>query len=174
MMPDIIRTPMSQPRIVAVSGGFDPIHVGHIRYIQEGKKLGDELVVILNNDNWLRKKKGFVFMPQEQRKEIIEAIAGVDRVVITDHEPDCTDMSVCAALRSIRPHVFGNGGDRFADNIPEALVCCELGIETVFNIGQGGKVQSSSWLTAPDRHERECFCGSGEKYVACHGKASSG
>lgn len=163
-MPD-----MSSPRIIVVSGGFDPVHVGHIRMIQEAKKLGDELVVVINNDHWLRKKKGFVFMHEEQRAEILSAIAGVDRVVLTSHEPDCEDMSVCDALREIRPHVFANGGDRFADNIPEAVLCRELGIETAFNLGHGGKVQSSSWLTATERTERECFCGSGKKYVDCHG-----
>lgn len=158
---------MNEKIIVTVSGGFDPIHVGHVRMMIEAKAFGEELVVILNNDNWLKKKKGFVFMPQEQRKEIIEAIKGVDYVVLTKHEPDSTDMSVCDALREIRPHVFANGGDRFADNIPEAVLARELGIELVFNVGQGGKVQSSSWLTASDRNERECFCKSGKKYLDC-------
>lgn len=158
---------MTNKKIIAVSGGFDPIHVGHVRMMIEAKAFGEELVVILNNDNWLKKKKGFVFMPEEQRKEIIEAIKGVDRVVLTKHEPDCTDMSVCDALREIRPHVFANGGDRFADNIPEAVLARELGIELVFNVGQGGKVQSSSWLTATDRNERDCFCKSGKKYLDC-------
>ncbi|PJA45914.1 hypothetical protein CO174_01285 [Candidatus Uhrbacteria bacterium CG_4_9_14_3_um_filter_50_9] len=158
------------PKIIAVSGGFDPIHVGHIRMIQEAAALGDELVVIMNNDNWLRKKKGHAFMPEDQRKEILEAIAGVTHVYVTTHEPDCEDMSVCDALREIQPHVFANGGDRFADNIPEAVLAKELGIETVFQVGRGGKVQSSSWLTAEDRNERECFCASGKKYINCHGK----
>ncbi len=157
-------------KIVTVSGGFDPIHVGHVRMFQEAAALGDELIVILNNDNWLMKKKGFVFMPQDQRKEIIEAIAGVTHVVFTKHEPDCTDMSVCQALREIQPHVFANGGDRFADNIPEAILARELDIELVFHIGQGGKVQSSSWLAAKDRETRDCFCGSGNLYKECHGK----
>jgi cytidyltransferase-like protein len=157
------------PRVVAVSGGFDPLHVGHARMFQEAKALGDELVVILNNDNWLRKKKGFVFMPQKERMEMIQAIKGVDRVVCTEHAPETIDMSVCDALRAVRPDIFANGGDRFADNIPEAIVCRELGIETVFNIGHGGKVQSSSWLTASDRKDRVCFCGSDKKYVECHG-----
>lgn len=155
-------------KIIAVSGGFDPIHIGHVRMIQEAAALGDELVVIINNDNWLMQKKGFVFMPQDQRKEIIEAIAGVSRVVLTSHEQGCEDMSVCAALREVQPHVFANGGDRFADNIPEAILCREYQIETVFNIGRGGKVQSSSWLTAEDRDERDCFCGSGKRYMECH------
>ena len=109
-------------------------------------------------------------MPQDQRKEIIEAIAGVCAVVLTNHQPDCTDMSVCDALREIKPDVFANGGDRFADNIPEAVLARELGIETIFNIGHGGKVQSSSWLTAIDREQRDCFCHSGFKYIECHGK----
>ena len=160
---------MSEKKIIAVSGGFDPIHIGHIRMIQEARALGDALVVILNNDHWLKKKKGFVFMPQEQRKEILEAIAGVDQVVFTHHPEGCEDMSVCESLREIRPHVFANGGDRFADNIPEALLCRELGIETVFHIGRGGKVQSSSWLSATDRDVRACFCGSEKKYIECHG-----
>lgn len=157
-------------KIIAVSGGFDPIHIGHVRMIREAAALGDELVVILNNDNWLMKKKGFVFMPQDQRKEIIEAIAGVHRVVLTNHESDCTDMSVCEALKDVQPHVFANGGDRFADNIPEAVLARELGMELVFNVGQGGKVQSSSWLAAADRETRTCFCGSGMKYIECHGR----
>jgi cytidyltransferase-like protein len=157
-------------KIVAVSGGFDPIHVGHVRMIQEAAALGDELVVIINNDNWLRKKKGHVFMPQDQRREIIEGLKGVSAVVFTNHELDCEDMSVCDALREIRPHVFANGGDRFADNIPEAVLTRELGIETVFNVGQGGKIQSSSWLTAEDRETRDCFCDSGAKYHECHGR----
>lgn len=156
-------------KIVAVSGGFDPIHVGHVRMILEAKKLGDELVVILNNDNWLKKKKGSAFMPEDQRKEILEAIRGVDRVVLTKHVPDDADRSVCDALREIHPDIFANGGDRKPDGdpVPEVLVCNELGIEMVYNIGAGGKMQSSSWLTATDRDDRLCFCASGKKYMEC-------
>jgi len=161
---------MSSKKIVAVSGGFDPIHVGHVRMIREAAALGDELVVIVNNDNWLRAKKGHVFMAEVERTEIIDGIKGVTRVVLTKHEPNCTDMSVCDALREIKPDIFANGGDRFSDNTPEAVLCQELGIEAVFNIGQGGKIQSSSWLSAKDRSERLCFCGSGKRYVDCHGK----
>jgi len=68
-------------KVVAVSGGFDPLHIGHIRLFQEAKKLGDELVVILNNDHWLRKKKGSEFMIEEERKEIIEALACVEKLL---------------------------------------------------------------------------------------------
>ncbi|MBU6214273.1 adenylyltransferase/cytidyltransferase family protein [Patescibacteria group bacterium] len=138
--------------IVAVSGGFDPIHIGHVRMIQEAKKLGDELVVIINNDHWLRDKKGFPFMPEHERKEIIEAIAGVDRAVLTDHAPGeyFIDRSVCRTLRAVKPNVFANGGDRKPDGdpVPEVALCDELGIALVYNVGAGGKVQSSSWLIA--------------------------
>lgn len=132
--------------IVAVSGGFDPIHIGHVRLFQEAKKLGDELVIILNNDNWLKAKKGFVFMAQDERKEIIEALACVDRVVLTKHPENPSDMSVCRELRVLKPHIFANGGDRHRKNIPEVAACKSIGCKMVFNVGKGGKIQSSSWL----------------------------
>jgi D-beta-D-heptose 7-phosphate kinase/D-beta-D-heptose 1-phosphate adenosyltransferase len=137
-----------RPRVVAVSGGFDPIHIGHVRMFSEAKKLGDRLVVILNNDHWLRDKKGAEFMPENERKEIIEAIKGVDEVVLTRHVPGDPDRSVCHILYEIKPHIFANGGDRKPDGdpVPEVTLCKELGIEMVYNVGHGGKVQSSSWL----------------------------
>lgn len=133
---------------VVVSGGFDPVHVGHARLFREAKALGDELVVILNNDNWIKKKKGTVFMPQEERKELIEAIKGVDRVVLTGHKPNPTDMSVCAELKKIRPDIFAQGGDRDLKNIPPCEIELQktIGYKVVENVGHGGKVQSSSWL----------------------------
>lgn len=130
-------------RIVAVSGGFDPVHIGHVRMFQEARNLGDELVVIINNDNWLRAKKGYAFTPEEERVELIQHFPFVDRVVLTKHSEDVKDRSVCEALEELRPHIFANGGDRFADNVPEHELCTRLGIEMVFNIG-GGKIQSSS------------------------------
>ena len=133
-------------KIVMVSGGFDPVHIGHVRLFQEAKKLGDELVVVLNNDNWLRFKKGFAFMLEQDRKEIIESMRFVDRVVITTHEENTNDISVCNEIELIRPHIFANGGDRKHDNIPEYRLCKRLGIEMVFNVGEGGKVRSSSEL----------------------------
>ncbi|OHA26532.1 MAG: hypothetical protein A3C06_03065 [Candidatus Taylorbacteria bacterium RIFCSPHIGHO2_02_FULL_46_13] len=135
--------------IVTVSGGFDPLHVGHIRYFEVAKKLGSTLVVILNNDNWLMKKKGYVFMPERERKEIIEALRVVDRVVLTSHRKNDSDVSVCKELRRIKPDIFANGGDRKPDGnpVPEVGVCKELGIKMVYNIGKGGKIQSSSWLS---------------------------
>ena len=136
------------PIVVAVSGGFDPLHVGHVRMFEEARKLGDKLVVILNNDHWLRKKKGVVFMPQRERKELIKALSAVDEVMITNHPKGAKDMSVCDALQKVRPHIFANGGDRTKKNIPEIPVCKAIGCKMVFSIGKGGKVQSSSWLLA--------------------------
>jgi cytidyltransferase-like protein len=135
-------------KIVAVSGGFDPVHVGHVRLLKEAKKLGDELVVILNNDEWLRGKKGLSFMQEKERKEVLESIQYVDRVFISKHKKGDPDRSVCRELAQLKPHVFANGGDRrAAKDIPEAEVCRRLGITMTFNVGKGGKVQSSSWLT---------------------------
>ena len=134
--------------VVAVSGGFDPIHIGHVRLFQEAKKLGTELVVILNNDHWLKKKKGHVFMPEHERKELIEAIAGVDRVVVSRHGPNTADMSVANELQELKPDIFANGGDRKPGNLrtEEGRACEAIGCQEVFNIGRGGKVQSSSQL----------------------------
>ncbi len=141
-------------KIVAVSGGFDPVHIGHVRLFQEAKKLGDKLVVILNNDHWLRKKKGKEFMPGVERKEIIEAIKGVDEVILTEHTEGTDDMSVCREIAKIKPHIFANGGDRDVANAqtegsslkPEYILCEKLGIDMAFNVGRGGKVRSSSDL----------------------------
>ena len=149
------RRPMGEAKkIVMVSGGFDPVHIGHVRMFTEAKKLGNKLVVYINNDNWLRAKKGFVFMPEHERKEIIEAFEAVDRVIISDHEEDTTDMSVCMGLIKIKPHIFANGGDRNEKdaNDPNSSLYKEkkihkkLGIQMVYNVGHGGKVQSSSEL----------------------------
>ncbi|MES3032124.1 MAG: adenylyltransferase/cytidyltransferase family protein [Patescibacteria group bacterium] len=137
-----------QKKVVMVSGGFDPVHIGHVRMFEEAKKLGDELVVLLNNDNWLKLKKGYVFMPEQERKEIIEAFKVVDRVILTSHEEDTKDISISKDLLSLRPHIFAKGGDRHVGNIPtpEVLICKEIGCEIVDDIGFGGKVQSSSDL----------------------------
>ncbi len=133
-------------KIVTVSGGFDPVHIGHVRMFSAAKKLGDKLIVILNNDNWLIKKKGYAFMPELERKEVIEAFRSVDKVVLTKHPKNPQDMSVCEALLEIKPDIFANGGDRKLDNIPEVAVCQQINCQMVFNLGPGGKVQSSSWL----------------------------
>ena len=132
--------------VVAVSGGFDPLHIGHLRLFEKAKCLGDELVVILNNDNWLKKKKGFVFIPQNERKEIIKSLKWVDRVILTGHNSHPKDMSVGVELKKLRPNIFANGGDRVKNNVPEVAVCKEINCKMIFNVGRGGKIQSSSWL----------------------------
>lgn len=135
-------------KVVMVSGGFDPVHIGHVRMFKEAKKLGDELVVYINNDNWLKLKKGYVFMPEHERKEIIESFAMVDRVILSNHKKETADISVAEGLRSIRPHIFAKGGDRHCGNLPtaETLVCNEIGCVIINDVGLGGKVQSSSEL----------------------------
>jgi glycerol-3-phosphate cytidylyltransferase-like family protein len=85
-------------------------------------------------------------MRQDERKEIIEAIGFVDEVVMTSHTKNPKDMSVCKELETIKPDIFANGGDRLKENIPEVAVCENLGCKMVFNVGKGGKIQSSSWL----------------------------
>jgi len=139
---------------VAVSGGFDPLHIGHIKLMEEAKALGDRLIVIINNDNWLKKKKGTPFMDEKERKAIIEAIRYVDEVIISNHPENPTDMSVSSDLEKLKPNIFANGGDRNevdATNTESSLykdtkTCERLGIKIVYNVGKGGKIQSSSWL----------------------------
>jgi len=134
-----------RPKAVAISGGFDPVHIGHIDLIRAARALGGRLVVILNNDNWLLQKKGYFFMPEQERKAVLESIRYVDRVIVTGHQSKPRDISVCRELAAIKPDIFANGGDRKADNIPEYELCNRLGIKMVFNVG-GGKKQSSSEL----------------------------
>ena len=127
---------------VAVSGGMDPVHKGHVRMIQEAAQFG-EVIIILNSDEWLMRKKGFVFMSWEERAEILSAIKGVTKVVPVDD----SDGSVCEALRREKPTYFANGGDRTNKNTPEMEVCIDLGISMLWGVG-GGKIQSSSDLVA--------------------------
>jgi D-beta-D-heptose 7-phosphate kinase/D-beta-D-heptose 1-phosphate adenosyltransferase len=144
-------------KVVMVSGGFDPVHIGHVRLFNEAKKLGDELVVVINNDNWLKLKKGYVFMPEHERKEIIEAFEAVDRVMLSSHKKNTKDISISKDLRSLRPHIFAKGGDRNVGNIPtpEVLVCQEIDCEIVNDVGWGGKVQSSSNLVKKAKEKAE-------------------
>lgn len=134
---------MKEPVVVAVSGGFDPVHVGHIRYFREARALGDRLLVILNDDEWLMRKKGYVFMPQEERIEVLRAIRWVDDIVL--REP-AEDTSITHMLEKLPVHIFAKGGDRTYDNIPETAVCEARGIRMVFGVGGSDKPQSSSWL----------------------------
>lgn len=126
--------------IIALSGGWDPPHVGHYKMFKDAANYGS-VIAILNSDDWLIRKKGFAFQSFEERKAILEACKYIDYVTHVDD----SDGSVCEALIRIKPDYFGNGGDRKLDNIPEVEVCNNLGIEMVWNIG-GGKIQSSSDL----------------------------
>ena len=138
---------------IMVSGGFDPIHVGHVRMIIEAAKHGN-VIVVANSDSWLMRKKGYVFMPFEERQEILASIKGVLRVESVED----TDGTVCEALRRIRPTHFANGGDRKQTNTPEMDVCKELGINLLWNIG-GGKIQSSSDLVRIAKHQNKNWTG---------------
>ena len=137
---------LKKPKVVMVSGGFDPIHIGHIRMFKEAKKLGDKLVVVVNNDNWINLKKGHGFMSAKDRAELISAFHEVDTVVISEHKKGTKDMSVCKEILKIKPDIFANGGDRKLHNVPEVDVCKKINCKMVFNIGRGGKIRSSSEL----------------------------
>jgi cytidyltransferase-like protein len=130
-------------RIVATSGGFDPIHPGHISSLQESGAYGDVVVAIVNGDTFLAKKKGKAFQDLPTRCAIVSAIRGVDFVVPFEIEDD---MTVREALRQLRPDVFTKGGDRIdPSSIPEWDVCEELGIEVISGVGDE-KQWSSSWF----------------------------
>ena len=138
---------------VAISGAFDPIHIGHIAYIREAAKLGDRLVVILNNDNFLLRKKGFVFRPFEDRKEILEAMKGVDEVIVSIDD----DQTVCKTLEQLKPDIFAKGGYRAGpESIPEVETCRTIGCKVVTMVG-GGKLRSDEELDSKlrefDRHQ---------------------
>jgi len=127
-------------KTIVVSGGFDPLHVGHLRMMQEAAQHG-LLTVIINSDEWLLRKKGYVFMPWEERAELIESYDFVNQVVKAQDE----DRTVVKSLDELRPDIFANGGDRGNINTPEARFCRENNIEMMFDMG-GGKIQSSSTM----------------------------
>lgn len=127
-------------KTIAISGGFDPVHVGHVQMIEEAASMGD-VMVIVNSDAWLMRKKGYVFMPWSERAYLMGQFKGVIKVVPVDDSDD----SVCEALRTHKPDFFGNGGDRKNHNTPEMTMCADLGIDMIWGLG-GEKVQSSSDL----------------------------
>lgn len=127
-------------KTVCVSGYFNPIHSGHISLFKEAKKLGDYLIVIINNDSQVKIKGSVPFMKAKERAEIIKNLRMVDKTVISIDK----DRTVCKTLAKINPDIFANGGDRRnTKDIPEAEVCNKLGIKMIFNVG-GEKTQSSS------------------------------
>lgn len=133
--------------IVLVTGGFDPLHSGHIAYFQAARALGDRLIVGINSDAWLERKKGRAFMPIRERGTIVSNIVGVDQVVLFDD----ADGSACDAIRQVREQypesriIFANGGDRTPDNIPEMSIS-DSNLEFQFGVGGEFKKNSSSWI----------------------------
>ena len=134
-----------QKTVVIVSGGFDPLHSGHISYLESAKRLGDHLVVALNSDDWLTKKKGRPFMSFEERAGIIERLEMVDTVWGFDDSDGSAKAALEQAKKAYEHHriIFCNGGDRTKDNIPEMEV---EGIEFEFGVGGDSKSNSSSWI----------------------------
>lgn len=126
--------------IIAASGFFDPIHRGHIEYLQKAKELGGKLIVIVDSDEQTIKKKGYVFMPQTDRISIVKSLKFVDEAMLSIDR----DISVCESLRFLNPDIFAKGGDRTSKEIPEAEVCRECNIKIIDRLGK--KIQSSSEL----------------------------
>ena len=128
-------------KTVAVSGYFDPIHVGHLEYLKLSKKLGDKLVVIVNNNHQCVLKKGKPFMDEKDRVEIVKSLKVVDEVFLSID----MDKTVCASLEVIKPDIFANGGDRSSGEVPESVICKKYNIK--MTDGLGDKIRSSSDLT---------------------------
>jgi len=131
-------------KIVCVSGGFDPIHPGHLSSINESKAYGDVVVVIVNGDNFLKNKKGKPFMDLKTRCHIISYIKGADYVIPFEIE---NDQTICVALEKIRPHVFSKGGDRVDEkSIPEWKTCERIGTKVISGVGLRKDWSSSDFL----------------------------
>jgi len=137
-------------KIILVSGGFDPLHSGHIEYFKSAKTLGDKLIVGVNSDAWLTRKKGRPFMPLDERATVIRALSMVDAVVAFDNDYDldgsCKRFIEDSCWNYEEDEViFANGGDRTDRNIPEMKVVAE-NLSFEFGIGGGDKTNSSSWI----------------------------
>jgi len=126
---------------IMVSGGFDPVHIGHVKMIEKAAEWGN-VIVVINSDDWLIRKKGYVFMPWKERAYIMGNIKGVTLVTGVDDR----DGTVCHAIGFHQPDAFANGGDRKKENTPEMDVCDTLGIQMLWGVGGSDKPQSSSWL----------------------------
>lgn len=147
---------MKKYKVILISGGFDPVHRGHIECIQRAKELADEVWIGLNNDSWLRRKKGKSFMKEDERAFIISNLKDVDWVYVMNPKIHNDDTAIDFIEASRRKWMrdrgewekgvmaFGNGGDRTETTTPENDVCDTYGIDSVW--GLGDKVQSSSWL----------------------------
>ena len=143
-------------KVILISGGFDPVHKGHIECIQNAKKLADEVWIGLNNDSWLHRKKGKSFMKEDERAFIMESLRDVDYVYVMNPLIHGDDTAIDFIDHARRKYInengdlpkgvmaFGNGGDRTETTTPENDVCNSYGIESVWGLGK--KIQSSSWL----------------------------
>ena len=135
--------------VIIMSGGFDPVHKGHIRMFREAANLSINVIVGLNSDKWLTRKKGKPFMNWDERAEILQSCKYINQVLpFDDSDETANDIikQVCSLYRDFDVNIyFANGGDRTSDNVPEMKVCDELGVEMIWGLG-GGKIQSSSWL----------------------------
>ena len=135
--------------VIIVSGGFDPVHKGHIRMFREAANLGAQVIVGLNSDEWLTRKKGKPFMNWDERAEILESCKWINQVISFDDSDDTASdviLKVCLMYKNEDVNIyFANGGDRKVGNVPELDVCKKLGVVMLWGIG-GGKIQSSSWL----------------------------
>ena len=134
-------------RIVLATGGFDPAHSGHVAYLEAAKKLGDILIVGLNSDEWLIRKKGRAFMPFSEREAVLRSMRCVDDVIKFDDSDNSAKMAI-HHVRRLYPHdhiIFANGGDRTKQNIPEMDVL-DLNLRFDFGVGGNNKANSSSWI----------------------------
>ena len=136
--------------IVLVTGGFDPIHSGHITYLEEASRLGKKLVVGLNSDEWLIRKKGKFFLPFEERKSVLDSIRYVDEVMSFNDDDDTANNAIYKLIKQTNIKViFANGGDRTDKNIPEYKVYCNTTwVQFVFGVGGSDKKNSSSKILA--------------------------
>jgi cytidyltransferase-like protein len=133
--------------IVLITGGFDPIHSGHINYLQAARQLGDILIVGVNSDTWLARKKGSAFMPYQERASIVRNIVGVDYVIDFDDSDNSARRAIWMVRRSYPQSkiIFANGGDRTDSNIPE-MDTDDNNVKFVFGVGGFDKANSSSWI----------------------------
>ena len=132
---------MKREKVVIVSGYFDPLHVGHLEYLRMASQLGDTLLVIVNNDEQAKLKKGEAFMNEDDRMKIVAALKCVDEVFLSIDQ----DKTQCESLKRINPDIFAKGGDRTSSEIPESKICKELNIKIIDGLGE--KIRSSSDLT---------------------------
>jgi cytidyltransferase-like protein len=135
-------------KIVLVTGGFDPLHSGHIEYFRSAKSFGDQLIVGLNSDEWLARKKGQPFMPLSERRIIVGNLKDVTATIVYNDD----DGSSCKAIEQLLLHcspddelIFANGGDRTKENIPEMSIT-DSRVKFMFGVGGENKINSSSWI----------------------------